>query len=81
MLTLMRKSGERVVISGPCVMRVQCMGPTRVKLSFHAPDTTKILREEIVDVAGGNADCESLLSAAGLGGGLGDEIADSEGGV
>lgn len=50
MLALTRKTGEGIVIDGPCVIRVMRVGVGRVRLAFIAPDSTNIVREELVDV-------------------------------
>ena len=49
-------------------------------LDYHLKRKVNLLKEGS-DVLGGRVSGESVLSAARLGGGMGDEIADVEGGV
>lgn len=51
MLVLARRSGESLTIGKHIEVRVLEITGTKVRLAVEAPDDTKILRTELLDVA------------------------------
>ena len=49
MLVLSRKANEGIVVDGPCRIVVVEIRGDKVRLGFVAPDSTKILRDEVAD--------------------------------
>lgn len=47
MLFLSRKKGESVIINDEITITIQDVGPHQVKLSFHYPKGTRVLRQEV----------------------------------
>lgn len=47
MLILTRVEGEAIKIDGPAVIRVQRVGPTRVRIGIEADGDVRILRGEL----------------------------------
>lgn len=48
MLALKRGPGEAIWVSGPCIISIVRMEYNEVKLGFVAPDSTIIMRTEIM---------------------------------
>lgn len=48
MLVLSRKTGEKVVITGPCTIQIAQVMNGRVRLAFDAPLTTNVVRDELL---------------------------------
>lgn len=49
MLVLSRKLGERVMVSGPCMVEVVEVRGDKVRLGFWADDCTSIHRQEVAE--------------------------------
>lgn len=50
MLVLKRKDGESVVVDGPARIKVIEVGCNWVKIGIEAPNGTRIIREELIEV-------------------------------
>lgn len=78
MLILQRNLEQKIVVDGPCVIQVTRIMGDKVWLGFDAPQSTTVLREELVDAYMGDSTGDGIRDSAGLGGGLGVEAADAE---
>jgi carbon storage regulator CsrA len=47
-LCVSRKSGQKIVIDGPCTVEVSEVLKGKVRLRIHAPDDVVITREELL---------------------------------
>jgi len=49
MLVLTRKSGERILVGNDIVVEVRGIAENKVRIGVEAPQSTKILREELAE--------------------------------
>ncbi len=61
MLVLSRKVGERVHVGDKVVVTIVRIGPNAVRLGIEAPKDMNIVRAELLDSDGGDAEGVELL--------------------